>query len=743
MTSEDGFLSRQELLAGLPAQRASTTLYAIESRTAQLVSHARHEAEFYITPAAAEWREREFLKAIAAGRGLPLQLTIQDLERYAPVWASLVLDDVNVRAAIAHLLAEKYRFTKLAVPKLRGALGLDSPPVQAAYQRLYRQTLPTIYAPVLPITERLRWGWTAFSSRIERLPPLWIAFLLTLPGATGLLAMPIVLAPLGPILSLALVVIFGMINILTVAALAETVSRSGTARFGLGFLGQLVQEYLGNAGSLFLTVVLFINNFLVLIIFYIGVSGTLENSTHLPTGLWIVVLFGVCLYFLSRKSLNSTVTSALLVVFISLLCLLIIPLLALPHFRLANLTSGRLSLGNGGLFNPAALGPVIGVMLSTFFSHFLVASYGPVVLRRDPSARSWIWGCITAIFVFMLIACLWIVAVDGAIPQAVLASTVGTVLVPLEKITGPGVGLIGSILVILSLGLASIQVSLGIYYLVQERLPLAAPSSILRSERSRFLLSISPVIVAFLLAEWLSLSGIGSFSNLLGIASAFSLPVLAGIFPVLLLAATRHKGDFVPGVVYKLLGNPLVLGFTFLFFLSTIFLHGLWIWREPLSRTLAVVYGLTILGVTIAMLRGGALNGRLAIEIRHDQSLGGNSLYQATSDGLPASGEAHLVFSDGEQDLIAGMGMIVHFSALRRARFIIPASGVRELKVWAHRITPELRSEGLAASLVVSSDGEQQTFDLQHSGGQVILPFKGKQGEIEIILQSENDQAPK
>jgi len=741
MTSEGGFLSRQELLAGLPAQSASTTLYAIESRTAQLVSHARHEAEFYITPVTAEWREREFLKAIAAGRELPLQLTIQDLERYAPEWASLVLDDVNVRAAIAHLLAVKYRFTKRTVLKLRGALGLDSPPVQDAYQRLYRQPLATIYAPVLPFGERLRWGWTAFSNRVEGLPPFWIAFLLTLPGAPGLLALPIVLAPLGPILSLALVVFFGLINMLTVAALAETVSRSGTARFGLGFLGQLVQEYLGNAGSLFLTVVLFINNFMVLIIFYIGVSGTLENSTHLPAGLWIVVLFGVCLYFLSRKSLNSTVTSALLVVFICLLALLIIPLLALPHFQLANLTSGRFSLGSGASFNPAVLGPVIGVMLSTFFSHFLVASYGPVVLRRDPSARSWIWGCIAAIFVFMLIACLWIVAVDGAIPQAELASTVGTVLVPLEKITGPVVNLLGSLLVILSLGLGSIQISLGIYYLVQERLPSAASSSsILRTELSRFLLSISPVIVAFLLAVWLSLSGTGSFSNLLGIVSAFSLPALAGIFPVLLLAATRRKGDFVPGVVYKLLGNPLVLAFTYLFFLATIFLHGLWIWNEPVSRALAVVYGLTILGVTIAMLRGGAMNRRLAIEIRQDQSLGGKSLYQAMADGLPASGEAHLIYTDGEQDHSPGMGEIAHFPALRRARFIFPASRARELKVWAHRITPELRSEGLAALLVVSSNGERQTFNLQHSGGLVILPYKGEQGEIEITLQNANNQ---
>jgi len=737
LTSDEVFFTREELLGGLPARQASLLLFAIESRTAQLISQAKRAAEPYLTPQAAQERERVFLEAIAAARQLPLRIAIQDLELYAPHWASLVPEDAAVQATIAHRIGEKYHFTKLEVPAIRSALALDSFAVQEAYQRLYHQALETIYAPRITPGDRLRWGWAAFSKRIENLPPFWTAFLLTLPGAPGLLALPIVLAPLGMGAGLVLVVLFGIINMLTVAALAESVARSGTARFGLGFLGQLVQEYLGSAGSLLLTVILAANSFLVLIIFYIGVAGTLEGSTRLPAELWIVVLFGVCLYFLSKRSLNSTVTSAILIVVISLLSMLIIPLLALPHFQAANLTGGGWSLGSGGALDAAVLGPVIGVMLSTFFSHFLVASYGPVVLRREPSARSWIWGSITAIFAFMLIACLWMVAVNGAIPQEVLASTMGTLLIPLAEITGGGVNFLGSVLVILSLGLASIQVSLGIYYQVQERLPSAAASSVLRGERSRFLVSISPVIVVFLLAEWMSLTGTGSFATLLGIVSVFSLPLLGGIYPVLLLAATRRKGDFVPGVVYRLLGNPLLLGFVYLFFLAIIFLHGLWIFQEPFTRILAILVGLVVFGVTIAMLRGGALKGRLAVELRHDQSLGGKSVYHATANGVPANGEAHLVFVDGQQDHPAAAGEILVFSALREARFQIPATGASELKVWTHRITPELRSEGLAASLIVNNNGEQGKFDLGRSGGQVILPYSGGKGEIKIALVEE------
>jgi len=141
--------------------------------------------------------------------------------------------------------------------------------------------------------------------------------------------------------------------------------------------------------------------------------------------------------------------------------------------------------------------------------------------------------------------------------------------------------------------------------------------------------------------------------------------------------------------------------------------------------------------VTIAMLRGGALKGRLAVELRHDQSLGGKSVYHATANGVPANGEAHLVFVDGQQDHPAGAGEINVFSALRKARFKIPATGASELKVWIHRITPELRSEGLAALLTLGSNGEQGEIDLESSGGQVILPYSSGNGEIEIALVEE------
>lgn len=81
--TDDGFFSREEILGGLPARRASTALFAIESRTGFLAGRARQAAARFVSEKSAEARERAFLEALSMGREPPLLPTIQDLERYA------------------------------------------------------------------------------------------------------------------------------------------------------------------------------------------------------------------------------------------------------------------------------------------------------------------------------------------------------------------------------------------------------------------------------------------------------------------------------------------------------------------------------------------------------------------------------------------------------------------------------------------------------------------------------------
>ncbi len=70
------FFSREELLGGLPARRASTLLFAIESRAAQLAVQSRQAAAGYVTEVTAAEQERAFLSAIRQDRDLPVQPTI-------------------------------------------------------------------------------------------------------------------------------------------------------------------------------------------------------------------------------------------------------------------------------------------------------------------------------------------------------------------------------------------------------------------------------------------------------------------------------------------------------------------------------------------------------------------------------------------------------------------------------------------------------------------------------------------
>jgi amino acid permease len=733
MTS-DGleFLDREALLGGgiAPGRAASALLFAIESRTARLVAQSQQATAWYQTRKAAVEHEQEFLDALAEGRELPIAPTIQQIEAYAANWSGLVVDaDASLRAALARALGQKYAFAEQAVPRIRAALGLDSAQVQEAYQRFYGQPLGSIYTPEVVFLERLRWATSAVARRLEALPPFWVALALTLPVGPGLLALPIAVSGVGVLPGIVLLIFFGLLNAITVAALAEAVARSGTTHFGLGYLGQLVSEYLGSAGSALLTVILMIDNVFVLIVFYLGVAGTLEDALRLPAELWIAVIFAVGLYFLSRKSLNSTVASALVVTAINVVLLLIIPIFAVPLIQPANLARMQIPFVGGESFDPAILTLVFGVMLCNFFSHMLVANYGKVILRRDPSARSWIWGCVAAIGVTTLISCLWVVTINGALSPEALAQETGTALTALAQQVGPAVSWLGTVFVVLSLGMASIHVSLGLLFMTEERLPVGR-----LGRRTRFLVSICPVVVVFGVTEWLSLTGNGSFAGLLGFVGAIALPLLGGIFPVLLLAATRHKGDIVPGLVLRLLGNPVVLVGTYLVFLGSIFVYGLFIYQSIVQRAVTLAVGIAILAVTIEMLRRGALRKRAVLELRADYSPGGQHLFNVTVDGKPAVTPVCLEYRNCIERRTQASGALPSLASLCSAEFQLAPDGATEVKVWTHSISPEWISEPLPATLTARAGGRPQEFDLERTGGKVSLPCTGEKCQLRLVL---------
>ncbi len=728
-------LSRDEVLSGLGGRvnkPAHTALALIENRTAHLVAQAQQAGNPALAVAATQSRRQDFLMAIAQGRAELPRPTIQELERYAPEWAMLVPETPAVRATVAHLLGQTYAFTAQTTPAIHRALGLDSAAVQQAYQSLYQRPLTTIFAPTVTLWESVRWFWSAFSTRLEALPPFWLTFFLTLPATSGLLALPIALAPVGPLWGVLIILGLGLINMLTVAALAETVVRSGVARFGLGFLGQLAQEYLGSAATTLLTLALIVSNFLVLIIFFLGVGGTLASATGLPAALWMVLLFVVTLYFLSRRSLNATVTTNLLIVFANLLIVLAIVLLALPAFQWENLTAG----GRAPAFTPAALGSIVGILSATFLSHFLVATYGPVILPRDPSGRAWVRGSVAAVATMAIIAVVWLLVNVGVLSPATLSSAKGTVVTPLAALVGPAVNLLGSLLVILSLGLATIQVSLAQYYSLEERLPAPGTHSWLGKlpATQRFWLCVSPMLLVLGLALWLLRSGVGSFAGLLGTVNVLALPLLTGIIPLLLLMATRRMGDFVPGFVWHWLGQPLLVGLLILFFVATIVLHGIYIWDDWFLRVTAIGGGLIILAVTVFTWRQHRHNPRAVVEIRHDERLQGASQYTLVANGQPLAAAVTLDYGNRQAQVLTATGPITNFATLQRVTIEVPAIEVASLKIWVHHLSIEGGSVGLPAAVKIWGDQPQPDFLGVTDRGQCLIPWQGQAGRIEISL---------
>ncbi|MCU0534466.1 MAG: hypothetical protein MUD14_11300 [Hydrococcus sp. Prado102] len=476
MTNDD-LISREEVLAGLPARRAQTLLFLIESRTAHLV--ARSRVEFSLTESAAKERDLAFLEAFALGNSLPFHPSIQHLERYASQWASLVPENPKLKAALFKALSQKYRFSERLVPGIRASFSLDEPAIRKAYQNQYKKPITTAFVDRLSVSEQLSWSASAIARRLESLPPFWIAALVTV--ALGLpqafLALPIACASIGLLATLVLLLVLGAINIMTMACMAEAIGRSGDFRYGNAFIKQLTANYLGGAGSFILSLAVGIRVFLIALACYLGLSATMADFTAIPATIWAGLLFCAGLYLISRKSLNFTVTVMVMLAGINVSLLLLLVLLALGHLQPDNLLYFNFPLLSEGFHFPM-LQQLFGVSLMLYFGHVYVGECAKLVLPRDPSAASLIWGSIAGTAFLTFLFCLWVVAINGAIAPQILATQSGTALEPLAHQIGPAVKVIGAVLVILLLGMAWIRSSSLLVNLAREWFP-GKPRSLL------------------------------------------------------------------------------------------------------------------------------------------------------------------------------------------------------------------------------------------------------------------------
>jgi hypothetical protein len=947
----DDLFTRDEALGGLPARRAAALLFLVESRTAHLADQSRRAGDFLVSEDAVRERDLAFLEAFSAGREPPIKPTVRDLERHAARWAGLVPANPGLRAAVAHLLGRKYVFTRPAVPGIRAALGLDDDAVKRAYRRQHGVELETLYAAQVRARDVPAWAWARLVGRVDALSPFWLTFGLTIAFSfsQAFLALPTGVARVGAVPGVALVVAVGLVNVLTMACMAEACARSGDFRYGRAFLGRLVVGYLGSEASALFSATTAIRTFLVMLAGTIGLGLTMAAFTGIRADAWMVLLVAVELYYLSRKSASVTVATMLSLISLNLLLLAVIALFAFGRVEPAYLLHMRVPLLAGEPLEPALLRLVVGVVAMLYIGHVYVIQCAKLVLPRDPSARSLIQGSVAGTAALIAVFVVWVLAVNGAVDAETLAGEAGTALTPLAARVGPAIHLVGSLLVVLLLGMSCLRTSTVLFNLVQERLPTRLRSVItlprrqgallfqprgaregprlgltylglsegrahlrvnvawdgaveradvvladtwdaaavlerfpgrrapgvgltvkiveadaeavsvlivttmsvsfggewsgrrlrigdltgfddaprlllswmtrrgevsleeivahgddadttramlddlvargvvqsvgggagrryrvhlaprqprqvpaeiwraldgparsgddpprrsgrlalsardlLMSEAGRFLVSASPVLLVFLLGEWLLVTSAASFAGVLGFGGVIANSLTAGIFPVLLLFASRRKGDYVPAVVYRLLGHP---GFTIgvcLLSLVNLLLHGLFIYGDPWVRGTALAVGLAVIGVGAVMLRRGVFGRRSVIELREDLRARGESQLAVTSGGQPLTADVRLGRAEGDEAFEAATVAVPVLAKLRYVALRLPPNGARELKVWTHRVTPDGMSEAVPALVEVRARGEMRHFDLALSGGQAIVPLT--QGECRVLI---------
>lgn len=691
-------LSREELLGGLSGRRTSTALYAIESHTARLTLEARHATAPAMCEDMIATRERAFLAALAAGRRAEATPTIQQLERFAPLWAHLVPPDAASRADLAGRLADKYRFRRRDVPALAVAVGLDDPAVATAFERRHGGTLSTIYVDGQPARERLRWRRARLAASVEDLPPFWSAFSLTLTQTVGagVLALPIALAGVGPLPGLALLAVLGLVNVATAAAVAEAFARTGTVRWGGAYFGRVVTQYLGRFAGVVLSLMLTALAVVVLIAYYVGLATTLTASTGVPATVWVVVVFAVTSVFVWRERLDATVVTALIVGAVNILIVVVLSLLALPDLTRANLTYAAVPFVDGRPFDPEIVDLVFGVVLLAFFGHTAVGNGARLVLRRDPTGRALVRGTTAAMGTALALYAVWSVAVGGVVDAGRLAMESGTALVPMAEVVGPVVLALGSVFVVLAMGMAAVQFSIGLHFQATEVLDTDATTARIGA--------YVPLIAVFALVQWLLLTGRESFTGSLSLVGTLTAPVLAGVLPVLLLAATRRRGDYVPAAVAPAMGRPAVRGVVYAIFLAAVVAHGAVIWQAPAARVAALGTAVVLVAVTWWTAHAGAFVPCATVEVRSDRELGRVHV-RVTDTGRAARTTAHVerggdtrrLDVDGELDLPEGAATVaIDLAGLEAA----------ELQVWSHEVDATGRSaEQPADAMLCGADG--------------------------------------
>ena len=434
--------SREEILGGMPARRAWTLLFLIESHAARRAALVREAGSELASERHLREHELEDLEAFALGREPAHVPTIQELEQTADHWAPLVPDNPRLKAAVAALIGRRYRFTKKSVPRLRAALGLDDEAVRSAFRQSERAALDTICSQRLNVRERLRFALATPATWLETAPARRATATLVFGLGVGqpLLAIPIELAVLGPKLGLVIVALLGLVSIVSSAAMAEAVVRSGEVRNRGAFFGRMVSALLGNRAGTAPVSLAVMRSILSMLAAFVGLATTMAAETPMPTWIWAVLALALVLWSTVGSTRSASLGTFTMVGIASTVIVLVLAVACLIDAA----SSGTLSLSSlnatGTDTGPAGYAAVIGVALMTFVNPVYTVQFASVVLPRDGQGTRFVQGTILGATICVAVALVFGALLCLGLPTSVLAHERSTVLVPIESALGPVAG---------------------------------------------------------------------------------------------------------------------------------------------------------------------------------------------------------------------------------------------------------------------------------------------------------------
>jgi hypothetical protein len=491
MTEDPDLISREEVLAGLPARRARTLVYLIERAAVRHRADREVGTMALLGERAAEDRELAWIEAFAVGDESSHRPTVQELEAAAEGWAPLVAGTPQIRAATAGLLAERYRLDRCRVPGIRAALGLDTDEVATAFERQTGRPLDSIWSRT-KLLERLRWLATAPGRWLEETSPFRAAAALTFLLSMGqtVVIVPIAVAAVGPIAAAGSILVVGLLALSATAAVAEATTRNGEVRFRGAFFGRLVTSTLGTRAGTVPALLGIAGVVLPTLSAFVGLALLLAIAIPIPAELWAVAVGAIAVAIPLRSRRTASFGGLLAFGLLSVALLAGLSALVLAAAAIDGELAAPPLSPPGGIGIDVALGLIIGVLLGSYADPVYTVQIGRIVLPRDPDGSGYVWGSVAGMAAFVAVTALFSAALLFALPAADLAGTDGSALDTVGDRFGAPAIVLASLIGIGLFGIRLYGNAIALFDFVAERLPgRVVPRVVLRARQGRALLS--------------------------------------------------------------------------------------------------------------------------------------------------------------------------------------------------------------------------------------------------------------